>query len=60
MQAPDGNIEEIHTLLSEISLDIDKLNSTLISDKNIPENISRSVAMLADKIDALNDLIRIL
>ena len=60
MQAPDGNLEEIHTLLSEISSDIDKLNSTLISDKNIPENISRSVAMVADKIDALNDLIRIL
>ena len=60
MQAPDENLEEIHTLLSEISSDIDKLNSTLISDKNIPENISRSVAMVADKIDALNDLIRIL
>ncbi|GAN65959.1 hypothetical protein [Acetobacter orientalis] len=60
MQAPDENLQEIHTLLFEISSDIDKLNSTLISDKNIPENISRNVAMLADKIDALNDLIRIL
>lgn len=60
MQAPDGSIEEIHTLLSEISSDVDKLNSTMTSDKNIPENITCSVAMLSDKIDALNDLIRIL
>lgn len=60
MQASNRSIDEIHTLLSEISSDVDKLNSTLAVDQTIPENVSRSVAMLADKIDALNDLIRIL
>lgn len=60
MLPPDGITEEIHTLLSEISSDVDKLNSTLTYDTNTSDNIRRSVAMLADKIDALNDLIRII
>lgn len=58
MEDLDGTQAEIHTLLSEISADIDKLNSTLTTEANIPKSITNSVAMLADKIDALNDLMR--
>ncbi|WP_339076751.1 hypothetical protein QQM41_07755 [Acetobacter sp. AC2005] len=58
MEDLDGTQAEIHTLLSEISSDIDKLNSTLTAEANIPKSITNSVAMLADKIDALNDLMR--
>lgn len=58
MEDLDGTQAEIHTLLSEISSDIDKLNSTLTVEANIPKSITNSVAMLADKIDALNDLMR--
>ncbi|GBR58206.1 hypothetical protein AA18889_1517 [Acetobacter senegalensis DSM 18889] len=58
MEDLDGTQAEIHTLLSEISSDIDKLNSTLTAEANIPQSITNSVAMLADKIDALNDLMR--
>ncbi|ARW47191.1 hypothetical protein [Acetobacter pasteurianus] len=58
MEDLDGTQAEIHTLLSEISSDIDKLNSTLTTEANIPKSITNSVAMLADKIDALNDLMR--
>lgn len=58
MEDLDGTQAEIHSLLSEISSDIDKLNSTLTAEANIPQSITNSVAMLADKIDALNDLMR--
>ncbi|WP_193732307.1 hypothetical protein [Komagataeibacter sp. FXV3] len=58
MQDEDGIITERKVLVNEIRADLERLSETVDTAQAVTDDIRSTIAMVADKMDALSDLIR--
>ncbi|AXY23402.1 MULTISPECIES: hypothetical protein [Komagataeibacter] len=58
MRDEDGILTERATLLDEIRSDVERLSTAMDQDGAITDALRSSTAALADKLDALADLMR--
>ena len=58
MQDEDGIITERKVLVNEIRADLERLSETVDTAQAVTDDIRATIAMVADKMDALSDLIR--
>ncbi|ARW16376.1 hypothetical protein KOEU_37430 [Komagataeibacter europaeus] len=58
MEDEDGLITERKVLVNEIRADLERLSETVDNAQTVTDEIRGTIAMVADKMDALSDLIR--
>ena len=58
MEDEDGIATERQVLLNEIRADLERLSETVDNAQTVTDEIRGTIAMVADKMDALSDLIR--
>lgn len=58
MEDEDGIITERKVLMNEIRADLERLSEIVDNTQTVTADIRATIAMVADKMDALSDLIR--
>lgn len=56
MEDEDGIATERQVLLNEIRADLERLSNAVDSTQAVTDDIRATIAMVADKLDALSDL----
>ncbi|GCE83105.1 hypothetical protein [Komagataeibacter diospyri] len=58
MEDEDGIVTERKVLVHEIRADLERLSETVDNAQTVTADIRATIAMVADKMDALSDLMR--
>ncbi|AHI26627.1 hypothetical protein BGC31_14615 [Komagataeibacter xylinus] len=58
MEDEDGLLAERRTLLDEIRSDVQNLSASIDPEGPVTDSLRSNVAVIADKLDALSDLMR--